>query len=199
MSSSVKRRAANSRIGRLSSELRELVNRMLGEARPAAAIVARLHDLGRTELTDGNVESWRESGYLDHLDQLERMHQIRLRSEASLEMVKAVTQDGRMPISEANDLLLASLVAQTLESFDPDSLREALAEDPKKFFNLASTVIGQAAERAKREKLELQFAKFRDQVDERRRRLEASLQEASRTGGITAETLERIQEQLKLL
>jgi hypothetical protein len=195
----MKRRAANSRIGRLSRELRELVNRMLGEARPAAEIVARLHDLGRTELTEGNVESWRESGYLDHLDQLERMHQIRLRSEASLEMVKAVTQDGRMPISEANDLLLASLVAQTLESFDPDSLREALAEDPKKFFNLASTVIGQAAERAKREKLELQFAKFRDQVDERRRRLEASLQEASRTGGITAETLEKIQEQLKLL
>jgi len=192
-------RAAGSRIGRLPRETRASVNQWIADAVPAAEIVARLHREGRAEITAVNVENWRQSGYLDFLDQVERLNQIRLRSEASVEMVKAIAERGKVPITEANDILLASLISQALESFDPDMLREAMAESPKRFFNLASAVTAQAAERVRREKLELEFDKFKEASEARRQKLEASLQQASRDGGITAETLAKIQQQLHLL
>jgi hypothetical protein len=192
-------RAAGSKVGRLPRELRETVNQWIGEATPAAEIVARLQGAGRSEISAANIESWRESGYLDHLEQVERLNQIRLRSEASVEMVKAISRQGKVPITEANDILVASLIYQALESFDPEMLKEALMESPKRFFNLASAVSGQAGERARRERLELELEKFRQEAEARRAKLEASLKDAARHGGITAETLEKIQEQLKLL
>jgi len=192
-------RAAGSRIGRLPREVRAEVNQWIADALPAAEIVGRLHRQGRPDITAVNVENWRQSGYLDYLDQVERLNQIRLRSEASVEMVKAIAERGKVPITEANDILLASLIAQTLESFDVAMLREAMAESPKRFFNLASAVTAQAAERGKRERLELEFDKFKEANEARRQKLEASLKEASRDGGITAETLAKIQDQLRLL
>lgn len=196
------RRGAGTRIGRLPKEHREEVNRMIAEARPASEIALWLNDRalpGSGSFSESHVETWRQSGYLDHLARLERLDEIRLRSEASVEMVKAIARHGKVPIGEANDILLASLIAEALESFDPEILKEALAEDPKRFFSLASAVTGQAAERVRRERLELEFEKFRDAVSERRRKIEASLHEAARTGGIAPETLARIEEELKLL
>ena len=192
-------RGSGGRIGRLTSDLRTEVNRMIGEARPAAEIAAWLSQRGHPGVTENQIDAWRNSGYLDHLRHVERLDAIRLRSEASVEMVKAIARQGKIPIGEANDILLASLIAEALESFDPESLKEALAEDPKRFFSLASAVTGQAAERVRREKLELEFEKFRETLAERRRKIESSLQEAARTGGITPETLARIQEELQLL
>ena len=192
-------RAAGSRIGRLPREIRTRVNQWIADAVPAAEIVARLHREGRPDITAVNVENWRDSGYLDYLDQVERLNQIRLRSEASVEMVKAIAERGRVPITEANDILLASLISEALETFDVGMLREALAESPKRFFNLASAVTAQAAERVKREKLELEFDKFKEALESRRQKIEASLKEASRDGGLTPETLAKIQEELRLL
>ena len=192
-------RGSGGRIGRMTHDLREEVNRLIGEARPAAEIIAWLATRGHPGVTENQVDAWRNTGYLEHLAHVERLNAIRLRSEASVEMVKAIAHHGKIPIGEANDILLASLIAEALENFDPESLKEALAEDPKKFFNLASAVTAQAAERVRREKLELEFEKFRDAVAERRRRIESSLQEAARTGGISQDILARIQEELKLL
>jgi len=114
-------------------------------------------------------------------------------------MVKAIVERGKVPITEANDILLASLISEALETFDVGMLREALAESPKRFFNLASAVTAQAAERVKREKLELEFDKFKEALESRRQKIEASLKEASRDGGLTPETLAKIQEELRLL
>ena len=192
-------RAAGSRVGRLPREVRTRVNQWIADAVPAAEIASRLGSEGRAEVTAANVESWRQSGYLDYLEQVERLNQIRLRSEASVEMVKVIAERGKVPITEANDILVASLISEALESFDVSMLREALAESPKRFFNLASAVTAQAAERVKRERLELEFDKFKEAVEGRRQKLETSLKEASRHGGITPETLAKIQEELRLL
>lgn len=192
-------RAAGSKIGRLPRALRDGVNQRLAEAVPAAEIAAWLHAGGRAEIVEANVENWRQSGYLDYLDRVERLNQIRLRSEASVEMVQAIARHGKVPITEANDILLASLIHEALESYDPAALREALADDPKRFFNLAAAVGGQAAERCRREKLELELEKFRDAVAERRRKLEETLREAARSGGLSPETLAKIEAEMKLL
>lgn len=50
----------------------------------------------------------------------------------------------------------------------------------------------------KRRELELQEQKYRDQVAERKAAIEAEIGKA-KTGGITAETIERIEKELKLL
>ena len=192
-------RGAGTKVGRLPKARRDEVNRLISEARPAADIAAWLTQQGHPGFTPANIDVWRESGYLDHLAHAERLDAIRLRSEASLEMVKTLSRHGQIPIGEANDILLASLISEALETFDPDNLKQALAEDPKRFFHLASAVTGQAAERVRREKLQLELEKYRDAVTERRRRIETTLHDAARTGGIAPETLQRIQEELQLL
>ena len=192
-------RASGSRIGRLQRDLREKVNEMIAEAKPAAEIVAHIHERGHTEITPSNVESWRESGYLDYLDRIERLNQIRLRGEASLEMVKTLSDHGRMPISEANDLRLASLIADALDQYTPEMMAESLAENPKHFFSLTTAIRGQTAERSRRAKLDLDVQKFLEAVKTRKEKLQTSLREASRNGGITPETLAQIEEHLNLL
>ncbi len=192
-------RAAGSKVGRLPRALRDGVNQRLAEAVPAAEIAAWLNAEGRPEIVEANVENWRQSGYLDYLDRVERLNQIRLRSEASVEMVQAIARQGKVPITEANDILLASVIHEALESFDPAMLRDALEENPRRFFNLAAAVGGQAAERCRREKLELELEKFRDAVAERRRKLEETLRAAARGGGLSPETLARLQAEMKLL
>ena len=51
----------------------------------------------------------------------------------------------------------------------------------------------------KRRELELAEVKYRDQVAERKRAMESELAKAKSSGGITSETLERIERELKLL
>jgi hypothetical protein len=51
----------------------------------------------------------------------------------------------------------------------------------------------------KKGKLELDWQKYRDQVEERRAAMERTLQAAKSSGGLTPETLEKIERELKLL
>ena len=58
---------------------------------------------------------------------------------------------------------------------------------------------GQTKAQLEERKLNLSESKYRDQVAERKRALEATLKAAKSTGGISDETLEKIEKELKLL
>src|SRR5438034_3005927 len=58
-------RARTGKIARLPDEIREIVNTMLHDAAPYAAIISRLAELGYTGFLKQNISQWRNGGYQD--------------------------------------------------------------------------------------------------------------------------------------
>jgi len=148
-----------------------------------------------------NLSNWHGTGYQKWLKNRESIEAIAARRDAALAMVQSLKADGQSAasaISEANDQLLASHIYEALSEFDPASLKALLVEDPKKFFNLAMSITAQTNERTKREALELQLSKYRDQVADTKAKLLAATTQA-RAGGLSAEALAQIEAAAALL
>ena len=148
-----------------------------------------------------NISAWQSGGHQDWLRAQRRTDEIKARSEASLAMVTALREqgDGTLHITEANELILASQINEALSEFEPDSLKQLLRDKPAKFFDLANSIASQSNERIKREKLELEFRKYRDLVEETKAKLLAATSAAKHEGGLSAETLREIEEAAALL
>ncbi len=91
---------------------------------------------------------------------------------------------------------LATMDAIRQKAYELAESPDANTEDVKSILQLLLKARDQ--DRQERE-LELQLSKYRDQVAERKRAMEAEIGKAKAAGGITAETLEKIERELKLL
>lgn len=156
------------------------------------------------EFNAENVSNWFEGGFCDWEREQTRIAEIKARSEASLEMVRALQKDGEasgsgaLHITEANELILASQVNEVLSDFKVDDLKALLELEPENFPKLAKIVTAQSGERTKRQKVELEYQRYRDKVEAQKRAIESELQKA-REGGLAPETITKIEEALNLL
>ncbi|MFN7141291.1 MAG: hypothetical protein ACK4UN_18345, partial [Limisphaerales bacterium] len=150
-------------------------------------------------INEQNLTNWKDGGHQDWLRTQERIEEIAARKEAALDMVRELKQGGEIHITEANELILASQINEALSDFDPQILKELMAEKPGEFFKLAQAVTSQTNERTKREKVELDFRKYQDVVEERKKKILEVTQAAKSKGGLTADTLRQIEEQANLL
>lgn len=91
---------------------------------------------------------------------------------------------------------LATMDAIRQRAYELAESPEASPKDVKAILMLLLKARDQ--DRQERE-LELSLTKYRDQVAERKRAMEAEIGKAKAGGGITAETLEKIERELKLL
>ena len=130
--------------------------------------------------------------------QQERIATLRARSDAAQVLAREFQGQNKAAITELNELLLASQINDVLQDFDPRVLKELMTDKPELFFRLASAINAQAAERLRREKAEFDLQKYRDHVEEQKRKIEEAATQ-SKTGGLTPETLQRIEEAAKLL
>ena len=83
---------------------------------------------------------------------------------------------------------------QILQEFDPARMQHLLAEKPEQYFQLAHSVTAQSRERTRRQRLELEFQKYRDQVAEAQRKLKEAVAIAER--GLSPETIQKMREVL---
>ena len=187
------------KVARLPIDLKIEVNKQLRDGITYGDIIQFLEGKGHTGFNDENISAWYKGGHQDWLKNQERIEQLTARRDAALELVRDLKQGGEVHITEANELILASQINEALSDFDPAIIRELLAEKPEKFFQLAQAVTSQTNERTKREKLELDYKKYRDTVEEQKRKIQESLNVAKSKGGLTKETLKQIEEAAALL
>ncbi len=189
------------KVARLPKAVRDQVNLRLVNGETYAAIVDWLTAQGHPGFNEQNVLNWRTGGHQHWLRDQRISEEIRARSEAALDMVRALREDGdgQVHITEANEYLVASHLAEVLAEFDPSNLKTLLRESPKQFVQLANVVIGQSSERTKREKLELEFRKYRDAVEEQKAKILAATARAREGGGLSEEALQEIEERARLL
>jgi hypothetical protein len=151
------------------------------------------------EFNAENVSNWFEGGFCDWERKQNRIAEIKARSEASLEMVRALKKDGNeLHITEANELMLAAQVNEVLSDFKVDDLKALLELAPENFPKLAKIVTAQSSERTKRQKVELEYQRYRDKVEAQKRAIENEIAKA-KEGGLAPETITKIEEALNLL
>jgi len=189
-------RKRNGKIASLPFDLRSQVNQWLLDGVPNIEIARRLDERGFPGINNDNVSTWFRGGFEEWKMDQERLEKLAQRRDAALEMVKQAGKDGALTISDANQLYLASMVNETLAEFDPKALQLTLDENPKQFFDLAKVITSQAAEISRREKLELDFQKYRDDVAKAKAEIASA---AKQQNGLSEETLRKIEEAAKLL
>ena len=192
--------ARTGKIARLKKAHRDQVNTMLLDGASAESVIrfiGKLVAAGETDAdgeaiqlpNDQNITNWREGGYADWLKERQRLDDMRSKREFALEIVK-LNEGGK--IHEAGLNLAASQIFELLQDFDVQTLKNQLADDPENYSKLVSAL-------ARISKEALGFEKYREQVAEARRQIEAALDADKGKGGITPETLEKIRNELNLL
>jgi hypothetical protein len=184
------------KIARLPFQIREELNTKLRDGVTAPTLIKWLAQLGKKGISEQNITNWRQGGFQDWLKQEERNEAIRIQSEASLSLVKALQGQGSS-LEEANSVLMASKIGEVLQDYDTVTLKELLKEKPDKIISLAFAINGQAGERSKREGLELKVRQYEDKLKKIREAV-ASDSSKKKGGGLTKETLATIEKELSL-
>ena len=177
------------KIARLPFESRTEVNKRLRDGQTYEVISKWLADEGYGEFNAENLSNWKDGGHQDWLRDQERLESMRLRSEAAMELARN-NQGSKLP--EAAMLIAAQQISEVLEEFDTNRLKELLDEKPENFANLVNAVSRMTKEAR-------EFEKYRDAVAERKAAIERTLTAAKKSGGLSAETIEEIESQLRLL
>jgi len=212
------------KIARLPLHLREELNRRLqaGQAGPdilpwinghPEAIQLLSARFNGKPINAQNLSAWREGGYQDWLRKQDRTHRIKELAAFAADLAQA----NGSSIAEGAAAIAAGQILELLEAADaaaadqrPDPAQ--LADIIRGLTALRSAEIAQQrahldAERLKRKDAEIALAKaafdqrlkeYQDRVAAQKRRIEGALSDA-KAGGITPETLAKIEEAARLL
>jgi len=191
------------KIARLPKEIRDVVNLMLRDGASYPDVIKMLEDHGHPGFNEENVSNWFKGGFCDWERDQRRIEDIRARSQASLEMVRALKSESgsdgaAIHLTEANELIVASQVNEVLQEINVDDIKAMLQLAPENYPKLVKIVTAQSNERTKRQALELEYQKYRDKVEKQKQAIESELAKA-KEGGLAPETISKIEEALNLL
>ncbi len=173
------------KVARLTKELRDVVNLMLLDGTTYVQIVIELEKRGEAGFNAQNICNWHGGGYVDWLKQHERLEQMRLQRDAAIDLVK---DNQGSTVTEAALHLASAQAYEVLADFDLSAFKEAMTENPAIYPKLINGL-------SKISKEVLGYERFREQVKAKLSEVKAQVA----SGGLTAETIERIERELKLL
>lgn len=177
------------KIARLPFELRTEVNGWLRDGLPYAQIIAFLAAKGHEGINEQNVTNWKDGGHQDWLKEQARLEDMQAKREFAFQIVR---ENEGSKLHEANLHLAASQIYDVLADFDPQRLKDLLDESPENYAHVVN-----ALGRLSKSNIEVQ--KYKDANTRAMAELEKAKQIVERGGGLTAETLEKIERELKLL
>lgn len=131
------------KIGRMSDALRDQVNKLLRDNRPADEIIAFCDANGFPGISPQNVSNWKANGFQKWLRQQALADNLRQRREWALQLAREAREDGVDGMSLASDTAAALAIDQiteALEGFDGAELKDMMAEKPQHFFDLANAL-----------------------------------------------------------
>ena len=132
------------KIGRLSQELRDQLNRMIRDNKTAEEILAFLCAQGIEGVTPQNISTWKRFGYEKWERNQVRIEQMASRRAMAREMIEEARADGDgSPLaSDAASAMAVDALTEVLEDFDPELLKAAIAEKPDRILSLMETLTG---------------------------------------------------------
>lgn len=177
------------KIARLPYDFRTIVNTMLRDGEPYADIIQFLDETPGVEVNEQNLTNWSQGGHQDWLKEQGRLEEMKAKREFAMEIVK---QNDGSKLHEANLHLAASQIYDVLTDFDPARLKSLLDEKPENYAVIANSL-------AKLSKGAMEIQKYKD-ANERALKILAEAKKGTESGGgLTPETIERIERELKLL
>lgn len=181
------------KIARLPYNIREQVNQRLRDGYTYASIAKWLQSSGY-DVSEDNVRNWHNghgnmSGYQEWLREQERIAELERRREWAMQIVQAGAGE---KFSEAAILDAASKLFDVSSEFDPALLRAKLEDDPELYLELTKAI-------ARLAKPELEFRKYKEQVARAKREIETATAQAKDAGGLSEETLKKIEQAAALL
>ena len=200
------------KIAALPRAIREELNRRLRENAPQCECVRWLNGLPEVQavlaekfegkpINAKNMCIWcgEGNGFDEWQLTVKRTEAMSAQRQRAEYVVDQLAEKGEGSVTAANRQLMASALLEVLMTYDPQELKELMAEKPEKFFDVARAVLQQSDAESRVQEAELKLQKYRDEVAERNQRIEAEMAAANKTGGISGETLEKIRRELKLL
>lgn len=182
----------NRRTGKIASlpkEIRDGVNTRLRDGVKYREIIEWLESLGHTGFNEQNVTAWFQGGHKDWLGEVARLDDMRWKREFALEVVK---QNEGSQLHAASLQLATSQLYEVISEFDTEGLKARLAENPAEFNDVVKSL-------AALSKGALELEKFQDHVRTQKDAIARELKQANDSGGISPDTMQRIERELKLL
>lgn len=177
------------KIARLSFELRTRVNEMLRDGAKYSAVIKFLESKDVFGLNDQNITNWVNGGYQDWLKEQSRLDDMKAKREFAMQIVR---ENEGSKLHEATLHLAQSQCYEALADFDISALKELLHEKPENYAAIVNSL-------AKLSKGALELQKYRELVEERKKKILELTEKAASKGGITPETLLEIEREAKLL
>jgi len=177
------------KIARLPRAVREEINVLLHDGAATYQQIIEKLGLADQDIKKENVGEWRIGGYQDWVLEQERLAEMKARRETSVNIVKD-NLDGNP--HETVLQLAAAQIYDTLKEFDATRLKELLDDRPEHYTQVVNAVVRVSKSAVEIEKMKLN-------VSEQKRKIEAELGKLKTDGGLAPETLEKIEEALKLL
>jgi len=134
-------------------------NESIADNIPNTEIISRLDAMGHPGITPMNLSRWSYSGYLIWLRHRERLDAIRLQSEANCELIRQVEASDPNSCSRANNIYLATQLAQLMHDVSFTGIKKLMEKDPSTFFRLARVVNAQTRNTFRHQKLQTDLAK----------------------------------------
>jgi hypothetical protein len=165
-------------------------------------------------VSEQNLSNWRLGGFVDWQRQREAVTQTRERSAYAVQLARASggnLTEGAAAIAAGQLLDIMEMLPRfdVNEAMDPEKM--ALAAEAFKDFSTSIATLRSGDHDKERirqrdeitalmkSRFEQQLTEYRDKVAERKRQLETELGAAKNSGGLTPESLARIEEAVKLL
>lgn len=135
---------ARGKIGRLTNELREHLNRMIRDNNPSIDILNFLAARGIDGVTPQNISTWKRFGYEKWERNQLRIEQQAARRAMALEMIEAAKADGASLsiASDAASAMAVDAITEVLEDFDPENLKTEITAHPELFMQLIKALNG---------------------------------------------------------
>jgi hypothetical protein len=174
-------------IARLPKAARDVINRMLADGATLEQIRQQLGE-GTEGVGEPELRDWKKGGHRAWLKQQERLEDMRAKREFALELAR---EGQGVEFQEAGWQLAANQIYELLMGFDQKTLKTRLKGSPEHYGRLLNALfrLGDSG---------LKYERYRAEVAERKARIQAELARAGE-GGISAETRQWIEEQLRLL
>ena len=198
--SSTKRRG---KVARMPLVIRKEINRRLsnGQTYPVIRawlngdpeVAAALRDTEEEPFTDQNLSAWYKGGFKEWESRQIQMDEAQATYEKRTAFTIRLAEEGLGDkVAEGSVLKMASQILEVTDEFKLERLKILLDTNPKHY-----AVLGHLL--AKLSDTILDNRKYRDAIEERKRNIAASLDDAKPGNVITKETIDRINRELNLL